>query len=185
MNKIDIRKKARQILVRFSHKEIASYSSVISQSVFSLIQKSYSTQSLIIGGYMPLFQEVKWFLAFENSHYHLSIPHIYDEEKMDYFEVFFSDIKLGKHGLRLQDECREIRVNPEVLLIPGLAFTKEGKRLGRGKGYFDRYLKNFKGLKIGICFEKQLFQDIPTDQYDQKVDLVITEKNIYKNNKGK
>ena len=72
------------------------------------------------------------------------------------------------------------KVVPDLLLIPALAFSKKGERLGRGKGYFDRYLENFSGLKIGIGFELQLFDRIPVEEHDILCDMLITEKNIYK-----
>lgn len=61
-----------------------------------------------------------------------------------------------------------------VILVPGLAFTKDGKRLGRGGGYYDRYLEAHPVFSIGLCHSWQLLQDIPTEEHDQKVDLVIT-----------
>ena len=65
----------------------------------------------------------------------------------------------------------------EMLVIPGVAFDISGNRLGYGKGYYDRYLKDFSGLKVGVCFEDFLVSEIPTDKEDIKMDLVISEKN--------
>lgn len=65
------------------------------------------------------------------------------------------------------------------LLVPGLAFTKEGVRLGRGYGYFDRYLLSHRGPKIGLAFEVQIFQHLPTEHHDAPVDMVVTEEHVY------
>lgn len=62
----------------------------------------------------------------------------------------------------------------DVALIPGMAFTQDGKRLGRGKGYYDRLLAQMPSVyKIGICFPFQLLKDIPTDENDILMDEVI------------
>ncbi len=65
----------------------------------------------------------------------------------------------------------------DVVLVPGVAFTADGKRLGRGGGYYDRFLPEAKkAWKIGVAFPFQLLDDVPTDTYDQRVDDVIVGK---------
>ena len=67
----------------------------------------------------------------------------------------------------------------DVLLVPGVAFSpKTGHRLGYGKGFFDRFLKDFKGTKIGLCFEEQLVEDIPFEPQDITMDALVTENRI-------
>ncbi len=63
-----------------------------------------------------------------------------------------------------------------AVLVPGLGFSAYGERLGRGKGFYDQYLSNFKGLKIGVCFDCQWTDDhLPVDSWDIKMDIIITE----------
>jgi 5-formyltetrahydrofolate cyclo-ligase len=70
-----------------------------------------------------------------------------------------------------------------VVLIPGLAYTRSLERLGRGKAYFDNYLKNYKGEKIGLFFGLQEVDDVFLEKHDMKLDLIITEKEIIRGNK--
>lgn len=65
----------------------------------------------------------------------------------------------------------------DFIIVPGIAFDKENNRLGRGKAYYDGFLKHVKAYKAGICFEFQFFDDIPADATDIKMDRVITESN--------
>jgi len=65
-----------------------------------------------------------------------------------------------------------------LFLIPGIAFDKKGYRLGHGKGYYDRLLKTIDTRKIGVCYGFQLFDKLPNNSHDIKVDGVITEKGI-------
>lgn len=62
----------------------------------------------------------------------------------------------------------------DVALIPGMAFDAEGHRLGRGKGYYDRFLACVPHLyKIGLCFSWQIVDDVPSDEHDVVMDEVI------------
>ncbi len=63
----------------------------------------------------------------------------------------------------------------DLMVIPGMAFDRKGNRLGRGRGYYDRFLKKFPDVrKIGICFDFQLRESIATEPDDVAVDRVIT-----------
>ena len=64
--------------------------------------------------------------------------------------------------------------NIELAVIPGIAFDRNNQRLGRGKGYYDRLLPDINAYKIGVCFDFQLFDNIPVDKFDVQMDEVIT-----------
>ena len=66
------------------------------------------------------------------------------------------------------------------LLIPGLGFDRQGRRLGRGKGFYDRLLANWHGLKVGVCFESQWIEKAPVEAHDQKMDFILTEAGLFK-----
>ncbi len=69
---------------------------------------------------------------------------------------------------------------PAVVLVPGVAFSESGDRLGYGKGYYDRFLSDAANIvkKIGVCYESQLFNDIKPESTDIPMDIIITEKRI-------
>ncbi|NLK07476.1 MAG: 5-formyltetrahydrofolate cyclo-ligase [Firmicutes bacterium] len=73
-------------------------------------------------------------------------------------------------------------ISPDVLdivVVPGLAFDRQGNRIGYGAGYYDRFLSNVPNTcKIGICFHIQLMDTLPKAAHDVPVDLVITEKEV-------
>ena len=68
----------------------------------------------------------------------------------------------------------------DLIIVPGISFDKELNRLGFGMGYYDKYLSKKNIYKIGICFDNQVIDLLPTDDNDIKMDLVITEKKIIK-----
>ncbi len=69
---------------------------------------------------------------------------------------------------------------PAAWLVPGLAFSLDGARLGRGGGYYDRLLKPSAGLKIGICLDCQLMAELPVQPHDVSMQYIITETRIIK-----
>ena len=68
----------------------------------------------------------------------------------------------------------------DLMIIPGVAFDEEKNRLGRGRGFYDRLLKTVNATKIGVCFDFQIVEQVPTEDFDVKMDVVISTTNIYK-----
>ena len=69
----------------------------------------------------------------------------------------------------------------DLVIVPCLCAGKNGERLGHGAGYYDRFLQGSRWLKICLCLEENIREDIPMGQHDLYMDLVITEENIYEN----
>ena len=63
----------------------------------------------------------------------------------------------------------------DFIIVPGVAFDNQKNRLGRGKAYYDKLLKNTKAFKAGVCFGFQLLDSVPVNSFDEKMDLVITD----------
>jgi len=63
----------------------------------------------------------------------------------------------------------------DLIVVPGVAFDNQNNRMGRGRAYYDKLLRTTNCEKIGICFKFQLLEKVPTDEYDIKMDLVISE----------
>ena len=69
----------------------------------------------------------------------------------------------------------------QFAIIPGVAFDSNNNRLGRGKGFYDRFLSDVKSMVVGVCFEIQMVAAIPLESFDKPMDAVITEKGVKKN----
>ena len=72
---------------------------------------------------------------------------------------------------------------PDVMLLPLIAYDKNYHRLGYGKGYYDRFLNKYLGLKkniltIGVAFSDQKYNKIPINKFDVKLDHILTEKGL-------
>ncbi len=64
------------------------------------------------------------------------------------------------------------------IIIPALGFNTNGQRLGRGKGFYDRTLQDVIVKKIGVCFDLALSAEVPTESYDIKMNLIVTDQKI-------
>ncbi len=69
---------------------------------------------------------------------------------------------------------------PDVVIVPGLAFTPSGQRLGQGGGWYDRFLVRVRAdcVTIGVCFAEQIVDGLPTETHDVAVDHVVTDHSI-------
>lgn len=67
----------------------------------------------------------------------------------------------------------------DMAVIPLLAVTKDGARLGYGGGYYDKFLKNRDCLKIAYCYDFQIVDDVPKEEHDVLVDLIVTDKQVF------
>lgn len=90
------------------------------------------------------------------------------------------EIKRGAYGIREPINRRTVHKDAiEAVVVPGLAFGRDGSRMGYGKGCYDRFLADYRGLKIGVCHEFQLFDSVPTEAFDIPMDIIVTESDVY------
>lgn len=114
----------------------------------------------------------------------LFYPKVSDEKNrlMDFIKVeALADLKKSQWGILEPKSGVAVEVSQmDVVVLPGLAFDKRGYRLGFGKGYYDRALSNFRGLRVGLAFELQMVEDIAPETHDVPCDWVFTEKRSLK-----
>jgi 5-formyltetrahydrofolate cyclo-ligase len=66
----------------------------------------------------------------------------------------------------------------DLVIVPGVAFDRELNRLGRGKGYYDMLLPKINAPKVGLCFDFQLLDTIPNDNFDVKMNMIVAQNEI-------
>lgn len=91
-----------------------------------------------------------------------------------------NDIALGFKGIREPKYNKERIITPEevdLVLVPGVVFDERGYRIGYGGGYYDRFLRGTDACKVGLAFELQIHH-VPEEEYDIKMDYIITEDRI-------
>ena len=110
----------------------------------------------------------------------LALPKCKEENLMDFYIVnSLSQLKEGYYGLLEPDpeKCTMLKDTANTIcLVPGLAFDREGYRIGFGKGYYDRFLLDYNGVTVGMCYAKCVHESLPKGYYDRPIDILITEK---------
>jgi 5-formyltetrahydrofolate cyclo-ligase len=178
MNKLDQRQKAKAILSKVSSDDFLKWNQSISKNL-SIFLRDENLVNKVIGGFAPIIHEPVWSMDLTKDVL-LAFPAFKSEMifKLSSFENLEMRSDFGVAILGPKEDAKVAL--PDVILVPGLSFTQKGERLGRGKGFYDRYLESFNGVKIGLCYECQVNLEISTEAHDQKMNIIITEKNIYR-----
>ena len=104
------------------------------------------------------------------------LPEVVDDETM-VVRRYRSSADLREGAYHIMEPVGEMFTDYQqidVVLVPGVAFDADGHRLGRGRGYYDRFLKTVGTVsKIGVCFDFQKVQEVPVGPDDVMVDLVV------------
>ena len=151
--------------------------------IISILKKEKITKKNI-GGYYPINFEVDdlhILKKFEQKKFNISLPTIKKNFDMNFYKWSFNEpLKINKYGIPESDS--NILIYPDVLLVPMVAFDKKLNRLGYGGGYYDRLIekltKKKKILKIGLALSVQEIYKVPINNYDQKLDYIVTNKSI-------
>ena len=132
-----------------------------------------------IGLYKPLKDEIQIDIS---TVLKPAWPRIVDQNLM----LFSSSSEFRKSKLGFMEPhkvCEVSKEDLEVIFVPGLAFDYKGARLGRGRGFYDRYLSDYEGIKVGVChWTRFLNKPIPVDGHDISMDWVLTDRHVFKVN---
>jgi|TARA_B100000214_G_C23799324_1_gene549613 5-formyltetrahydrofolate cyclo-ligase len=147
---------------------------------FNIKKKQY------IGGYYPINCEIdslKILEKLEKNKFKISLPVIKKNNVMEFYEWSTkTSLKVSRQGI--PEPYTTKKVFPDVLIVPLVGFDKNKFRLGYGGGFYDRYisrvLKFKKVLTIGFAFSFQEIKKVPINRYDQKLDFILTDKEIIK-----
>ena len=88
----------------------------------------------------------------------------------------FERMKTGRFAIPEPTSRTKPHMEPDVIILPGVAFGLCMHRLGYGKGYYDRLLARLPSYRIGICFDFQVVEKLPRHEDDQRMNMIITEK---------
>lgn len=135
----------------------------------------------IVAAFMPLSDEIAIDIANLSTLCRIVIPRItsdkHSEATMEFYDYNLADISAGAYGIDEPQGSQTISADMiDMMILPGVAFTSQGDRLGRGKGFYDRYTsrKNFHAYCIGVCYKHQVLDKLPTESHDRGVNDVIT-----------
>jgi 5-formyltetrahydrofolate cyclo-ligase len=107
------------------------------------------------------------------------LPSVINENEMEFKRYFaIGKMKKGNLGIEEPDSIESYKGKFDLVIVPGIACDRKGNRLGRGKGYYDKFLSETKILKIGVGLSFQLLDYVPATREDVKMDKIVTESEI-------
>jgi 5-formyltetrahydrofolate cyclo-ligase len=146
------------------------------------ILKKRRVSAKIVGGYYPYNYEIdilQILEKFEKKKFIIALPKIKKNSQMNFFQ-WSTDDPLGINKFGIPEPISKMVKYPDVLLVPVVAFDKNFNRIGYGGGFYDRYIKKIRKRKkvitIGFAYSFQKVNKIPTNNYDIKLDFIITNK---------
>jgi 5-formyltetrahydrofolate cyclo-ligase len=177
--KTELRKNVRQLLRGITPEQRA----LASEQVRTRLQTQQSwNQARAILFYAPLLDEIDIWPLIPTAlaaGKHVFLPHFalqsscYIARRITNPE---GDLQPGKYGIREPGpHCAELPLNRlDFVLAPGIAFDLHGRRLGRGRGYYDHILAAVRGITCGVAFDEQIVPEIPVEPHDITVRCILT-----------
>jgi 5-formyltetrahydrofolate cyclo-ligase len=163
-----------ELLLRLSelpNEKVLSLSFKLTKQLIKFFSSHPELSSQIGAGYLPLKAEIApiYQELLRATPVSLAYPILFEGEML-----FGIPNGMPKGSTWL--EAPYVPADPEWILIPGVGFDFQGARLGRGKGYYDRYLQDKDVLKIGLAWTEQIVERIPVEKHDSHMDFIITEE---------
>ena len=182
MDKNLLRKELKEKRNLISQKDKGNFDTLISEKIISLKEFKVAKNILL---FSPLNNEFNTEILFNKAKImgkNIFYPRCTDKNgNMEFFKIsYFEDFEKGSYGILEPKEFlpKYIKCKNSVCIIPALSVDKNYYRIGYGKGYYDRFLKDFTGVKICPCYDLLLSESLPHNNFDVMVDIIITEKDI-------
>lgn len=179
MDKNELRKIARNKRNSLSSDEIFRLSNIITTKLYN---HPWFIEAKTIGFYASLPKEVDTILLLEQAlqKKRIALPKV-DGDEMKFYRIkALKDLKEGSFNVYEPTTPYLTRPNKmDLIIVPMLSFNSNKYRIGYGKGYYDKYLKEYKGHTIGLCFDMLKSEEDFEDDYDVALDVIITDEKIY------
>lgn len=174
MEKNEIRRKIRNLRSMLLEAEKLS----AAEEVFSQLE---NTAAFLMADHILMYHSLpdelptRGFLQKWNGRKHFYLPRVNGVN----LEILpYDETRLELGAFHIEEPTGENTVNPEsveLIVVPAVAYDRRGNRLGRGKGFYDRLLSSTKATKVGIGYQFQLLDEIPVEDHDVSMDIVITQ----------
>ena len=183
LNEFVNKSKLRRNIISLRKKSFQENLNINSLKLIKFLRDN-KVKTKIVGGYYPCNHEIddlEVLNLFSINKIITSLPIIKKNNQMDFYEWHKDNpLKINKYGII--EPLSQKKVYPDTLLVPLLAFDKRLNRLGYGGGFYDRYIEKIeikkKVFKIGFAFSFQEIKKVPINNYDKKLDLIITERGL-------
>lgn len=151
-------------------------------AVFDMLEKTAAflmSDNILMYHSMPDELSTRRFLDKWNTRKHFFLPRV-NGVNLDILPYDRSNLRLGAFHIEEPAGDETYSVNDiDLIIVPGVGYDPAGNRVGRGRGFYDRLLADSKATKIGVAYDFQVVDEIESEPYDVRVDIVITDRNYY------
>lgn len=183
--KSELRKKILAKRDLLSEEEINSKSTLIMENLWTLNEFTSAKNIFLFVNFRSEVRTIPIIERCLEEEKKVILPRtdIKNKQLLLYFVKSLSSLKEGVYGILEPDPASNERAYVESIdcaVVPGSAFDEKGGRMGYGGGFYDRLLPDLRAgvPKIAIAFELQIIDEVPMGYYDQKMDIIVTEKRI-------
>lgn len=171
--KAKIRRRIRNKKNVLSDMDKAQGSSAVFEKIESLIEFK-NAKSVLMYWSLPDELPTHNFIVKWSAKKQMLLPMVKGDKMLIKPFTTTDELRKSDMGIWEPEAQKEYLRQIDLVIVPGIAFDKQKNRLGRGKGYYDRYFNNKNITKIGVCYDFQLLEVIPTEPFDVKMDKIIT-----------
>ncbi|HLI45832.1 MAG TPA: 5-formyltetrahydrofolate cyclo-ligase [Geobacterales bacterium] len=183
-SKEEIRKRMLRFRSNLSNEDVEYMSEIICEKLASIDEVR---EAKIVMGYYPIRKEVNILpLLIKLSKEKLVLLPFTSKSEMKIIPAIFNPSKkLTQDDYGIPAPSIEERYSGiiDVILTPGLAFDTALHRLGYGKGFYDKFLRENRGVRIGVAYDFQILDALPVNHNDITLDILISEKRIVRNDR--
>ena len=184
MNKQGLRAHIKETKATLSKTIVQKDSNII---INKLLNSSWFRECNQVFGYVSFNQEVvttDFILSALERNKKVAVPKIENNNMTFYYIESLEELKPGTLGILEPFSIKEAippSTKESLCIVPGLAFDRQRNRIGYGKGYYDKFFTKYSDKpirKIALAFDFQIYEKLPVEEYDKKVDRIITPTNI-------
>lgn len=179
MEKSEIRRNIRRLRMMLSDVEKEQAAA----EVFSRLENTAAfmmADNILIYHSLPDELQTISFLRKWSDKKHFYLPRV-NGVNLDLLPYVESELRRGAYDIEEPSGSDTADVDDiDLMIIPAVAFDRKGNRLGRGKGFYDRLLATTNATKIGVGYEFQLFDELPSEKHDVPMNIVITQYSYIK-----
>ena len=183
-SKKNTRKRLLEVINSLSVKETHEKSLAACRKLVST--QEYRCASVVMM-FLSLPREVNTQWAVEymlNNGKRVVVPHVVWNDRQMVPVVLSSldcEMTTDRYGLRCPKQAKTVKIDEiDLMIVPGIGFDMAGRRLGRGGGFYDRFLSNtcFNGMLCGLAFSEQVVSDVPINKNDVNINMLVTDQGI-------
>lgn len=182
MDKKELRKILLEKRRRIPKDKKAKYDKEISEKIINTDYFKKAEQVLVFASTDEEFDTRYIIERCRTHHKRVFYPICLDNKgNMEFLKVdSVGDLELGSYKLlEPKKTCKPYKPKEnDIVIVPALSTDKNNYRIGYGGGYYDRFLKNFNGVSICPCYSELVQEHLPVDEYDIKVSVVATDKEV-------